>query len=71
MTTSIGTVGQAGLDHGGMEVRGRRAARAQQHRGRAAEADPEGDECGNPLVVHHVHRHVAVRCEGDGHGCAP
>ena len=60
-------VGEPGLDDGGMEVGRRRAARAQQHRRHAVEADPEGDERGHPLVVHDVHRHVMVRRQGDRH----
>ncbi len=45
-----GDAGVHGLEHGGMEVGDRRAARADDGRGRADLGQPEGQEAGRPLV---------------------
>ena len=64
-------VAEPRLDHGRMEVRRCRAAGAQQHRRHAVESQSECDECGDPLVVHHVHRRAPhVRPERPPSGCS-
>jgi hypothetical protein len=59
------------LDHRRVEVRRRRATRAQQQCGHALEGDAERHERGRPLVVHHMHAHLVAVGERQRHRRRP